>query len=45
MKMMDEVSIASNSSSQLTNTDEKIKKALWEAFLTSINHVIYAQNS
>jgi len=39
MKMMNDVSIASNVPSQQTNAPEKIKEALWHAFLTSANHV------
>lgn len=40
MKMMDNVSIASNLPTQQTNAPEKIKEALWDAFLISSEHVI-----
>jgi hypothetical protein len=44
MKMMDNVSIASNLPTQKTNAPEKIKEALWDAFLISSEHVIVFLN-
>ena len=38
--MMDNVSITSNLPTQQTNAPEKIKEALWDAFLISSEHVI-----